>query len=114
MGKKKKAKFSNGASKRQPRRLLEAPPASWKDWDRAARMEGVSWAQFARRALLARVAYVDDLAANPDTRGVLNGLLERDAQIAARVSEKPPLKKRPAAAAKRSRARATGKGSSRS
>jgi hypothetical protein len=46
---------------RNPRRLLEATAEEWKRWDAAARREGISWAQFARRALLARLAYQDEV-----------------------------------------------------
>lgn len=91
--------------KRNPRRLLEAPKSDWQRWDAAARMEGLNWSDFTRRALLARVAYVDELATSDPiaARAMLPGL-----------SEKPAPKN---GSAKRAKPRAAGareKGSSRS
>ncbi len=95
--------------KRQPRRLLEAPPPAWKEWDRAAKLEGISWSAFARRAQLQRVASIDELARaavdEPSLRERVPGLV---------LSEKPTPKKRVSTRAKkRLRAGASGKGSSR-
>ena len=37
--------------KRNPRRLLEAVPEDWARWDAAARLAGLNWSEFTRRAL---------------------------------------------------------------
>jgi hypothetical protein len=126
--------------KRQPRRLLESPPQDWKKWDRFAKMEGINWSEFTRRALEQRCSSLSDLEGfvlehqdDPEMSAVLRARLPgflRDrlpgreegafygTQISARaresLSEKPPRKNGAPAAAKKRAAGARGKGSSRS
>lgn len=37
--------------KKRNRRLLEAVPADWERWDAAAKVAGLNWSEFTRRAL---------------------------------------------------------------
>ena len=93
---------------RQPRRLLEAPPAFWKRWDRWAQLEGLSWAAFTRRALEQRGASIEDLVHESATQPALLQRLPG-------LSEKPPAKSgAKKAVTKVRRPGRAGKGSSRS
>lgn len=48
----KRVRFLRRKQKRNPRRLLEALPADWERWDRAAQAAGgLNWSEFTRRAL---------------------------------------------------------------
>lgn len=93
--------------KRKPRRLVEAAPQDWARWDRWAKLEGLNWSEFTRRALEQRGASVEDLLREvervPSLRARLPGL-----------SEKPTPKKGVAKRGKSSRPGAREKGSSRS
>ncbi len=93
--------------KRQPRRLLEAPPAFWKRWDRWAKLEGLSWAAFTRRALEQRGASINDLVSMSKEEPALLQRLPG-------LSEKPASKNGAATAQKKRAALPRGKGSSRS
>jgi hypothetical protein len=44
-----------------PRRQIEATAADWKRWDRAAKLEGITLAAFARRALEQRCSSIAEL-----------------------------------------------------
>ena len=48
-------------SAKRSRRPLEAAPALFKRSDRWAKLEGISWAEFARRALQQRGTSIEDL-----------------------------------------------------
>lgn len=96
--------------KRKPRRLLEAEAALWKRWDRWAKLEGVSWATFCRRALEQRGSSIEDLVGMANENGeAREGLLMRLPGL----SEKPTPKTAAARREKRRSAVADGKGSSR-
>lgn len=87
------------AAKRKPRRLLEAEAALWKRWDRWAKLEGVSWSTFARRALEQRGSSIEDLVGMANENGeAREGLLMRLPGL----SEKPTPKTAPARREKRS------------
>ena len=43
---------------RRKRRLVEAPDQDWARWDRAAKVSGLNFAEFARRALNAAAGSV--------------------------------------------------------
>lgn len=47
--------------KRKPRRLLEAPAQDWERWERFAKLEGLNWSEFCRRALEQRCSSIADL-----------------------------------------------------
>jgi len=51
--------FKRRKQKRNKRRLLEAVAGDWERWDAAAKVAGLNWSEFTRRALdvaaLARV-----------------------------------------------------------
>ncbi len=102
--------------KREKRRLLEAPAERWKRWDELAKVEGISWAEFARRALLQRSASIQELveyAHEPKrTTTELVAVLERLPGL--ELSEKPPRKNGSNAAKKKRPSIRRGKGSSRS
>jgi hypothetical protein len=112
--------------KREKRRLLEAPAERWKRWDELAKVEGISWAEFARRALLQRSSSIQELvdwASAPErsqmeresTLERLPGLVLPALQIRVRrLSEKPAPKNGAAGAKKKRPAVRRGKGSSRS
>lgn len=104
--------------KRKPRRLLEAPEQDWKRWDAAAKLEGINWSEFCRRALEARVSSTGELA---EMAPRLPELVHRvpgafyGTQISARAVRKTPTKKDGKPPTKKRRAAgAAGKGSSRS
>src|SRR4051812_2101923 len=79
---------------RKPRRLLEAPAPDWKRWDAAAKREGISWSEFARRALLQRTASTAELEqwANEPERTDAERAAVRANLPGLQLSEKPPLK----------------------
>jgi len=99
---------------RNKRRLLEAPGHKWKEWDSVAKLEGLTWSEFTRRALLQRVASVVELEqwANDPKRTAAEraGVLERLPGL----SEKPTQKNGAAVAKKNPPPVRRGKGSSRS
>jgi len=102
--------------KREKRRLLEAPPEAWKRWDGLAKLEGLSWAEFTRRALLQRSSSIQELvdwANDPErTTSERASVLERLPGFL--LSEKPTKKNGAGGAKKKRPAVRRGKGSSRS
>ena len=50
-GPSKMVRFRKRKQKRNPRRLLESVAGDWERWDEAAKIEGVNWSEFCRRAL---------------------------------------------------------------
>jgi len=102
--------------KREKRRLLEAPADAWKRWDALAKIEGLSWAEFTRRALLQRTSSIQELvdwANEPErTPSERASILERLPGL--QLSEKPTKKNGVAGAKKMRRSVRRGKGSSRS
>ncbi len=102
--------------KREKRRLLEAPAQAWKLWDGLAKIEGLSWAEFTRRALLQRSASIQELVdwfKDPErTPSERASALERLPGL--QLSEKPPRKNGAGGAKKKRAAGLRGKGSSRS
>lgn len=101
---------------RKPRRLLEAPPPDWKRWDAVAKIEGISWSEFARRALLQRTASIAELQhwANDPERTDAERASMRERLPGLQLSEKPPVKNGAGGAKKKRRSVRRGKGSSRS
>lgn len=101
---------------RKPRRLLEAPPPDWKRWDAVAKIEGISWSEFARRALLQRTASIAELEhwANDPERTEAERSSMRERLPGLQLSEKPYSRKSIGRAMKQLKAQARGKGSSRS
>jgi hypothetical protein len=101
---------------RKPRRLLEAPAPDWKRWDAVAKIEGISWSEFTRRALLQRTASIAELAHwadDPDrTEGERASMRERLPGL--QLSEKPAKKNGASDAKKKRPPVRRGKGSSRS
>jgi hypothetical protein len=97
--------------KRKPRKLLEATPQDWAKWERAAKLEGLNWSEFARRALEQRSSSVAELeqfaGERPELRAAMRERLPG-------LSEKPASKNGADAASKKRAAGARGKGSSRS
>ncbi len=102
--------------KREKRRLLEAPPEAWKRWDTLAKVEGLSWAEFTRRALLQRSASIQELidwASAPErTQIERTHVLERLPGFL--LSEKPAHKNGSNGAKKKRPSVRRGKASSRS
>lgn len=101
---------------RKPRKLLEATPQDWAKWERFAKLEGLNWSEFARRALEQRCSSVAELEQfaiekrddpSPSLRAALLKNLPG-------LSEKPATKNGTATAAKKRAAVVRGKGSSRS
>jgi hypothetical protein len=88
--------------KRNKRRLLEAPPHKWKEWDAAARALELNWSEFARRALNTASGDFDFLT------------LQRRIVEARTLSEKPAAKNGAVKRVKAARPGRAGKGSSRS
>lgn len=115
---------------RKPRKLLEATPQDWAKWERFAKLEGLNWSEFARRALEQRCSSVAELEQfaiekqrdpSVELRAALQERLpgfRSGAQLAngnsERLSEKPRQKNGAAARAKNGSAVRRGKGSSRS
>lgn len=106
--------------KRLPRRLLESPPHHWKRWDRYAKLEGLNWSEFTRRALEQRCTSLDDLAQQavdePALRLRLPGLpftVGNIDEARAKLSQKPAKKNGATARGKTRAAGAARKGSSR-
>ena len=56
-------------SAKRSRRPLEAAPALFKRSDRWAKLEGISWAEFARRALQQRGTSIEDLVSVASEQG---------------------------------------------
>lgn len=113
--------FKVRKQKRLPRRLLESVPQDWERWDRYARLEGLNWSEFTRRALEQRCASIEDLArqanTEPAVRLRLPGLpytVDKIASARAALSQKPTKKNDAAGRPKRRAAGAAQKGSSRS
>jgi len=102
--------------KREKRRLLEAPAEAWKRWDALAKLEGLSWAEFTRRALLMRSSSIQELvdwAHEPErTPSELATMRERLPGLT--LSEKPTSKNGAGGAKKKRPPVRRGKGSSRS
>lgn len=102
--------------KREKRRLLEAPADRWQRWDELAKVEGISWAEFARRALLQRSSSIQELVdwANDSQRTTSEraSVLERLPGFL--LSEKPTKKNGAGGAKKKRPSVRRGKGSSRS
>lgn len=101
--------------KRKPRKLLEATPQDWAKWERFAKLEGLNWSEFARRALEQRCSSVAELAEFADALPAQSELTRES--FRARLpglSEKPAPKNGAAGATKKRAAAARGKGSSRS
>lgn len=74
-------------SAKRSRRPLEAAPALFKRSDRWAKLEGISWAEFARRALQQRGSSIEDLVSVAGEQGA-----EAVALRLPGLSEKPPQK----------------------
>jgi hypothetical protein len=47
----KTVRFKRRKPKRDPGRILHSVPRDWERWDEAAKIEGVNWSTFCRRAL---------------------------------------------------------------
>lgn len=114
-------RFKRRKQKRLPRRLLESVPNDWERWDKCAKLEGLNWSEFTRRALEQRCASIEDLErasrTEPAVRLRLPGLpytVESIAKARAALSEKPTQKNGAAARQKKRAAGAAQKGSSRS
>jgi len=114
-------RFKRRKQKRLPRRLLESVPNDWERWDKCAKLEGLNWSEFTRRALEQRCASIEELEraarTEPAVRLRLPGLPYTVASIAkarAALSEKPTQKNGAAARQKKRAAGAARKGSSRS
>lgn len=106
--------------KRLPRRLLESVEQDWARWDKYARLEGLNWSEFTRRALEQRCASIEELEraarSQPALRQRLPGLpygVEAVAKVRAALSEKPTAKSEAATRPKKRVAGAATKGSSR-
>lgn len=50
----KKVTFKRRKQKRNKTRVLESVDRDWAQWDAAAKVEGVNWSEFTRRALNVR------------------------------------------------------------
>jgi len=102
--------------KREKRRLLEAPAERWKRWDELAKVEGISWAEFTRRALLQRSSSIQELvdyANDPErTTSERAAMIERLPGL--QLSEKPTPKNGAGGAKKKRPSVRRGNGSSRS
>lgn len=61
--------------KRNKRRLLEAVDTDWQRWDEAAKLQGLNWSEFTRRALLHRVAQVDEMVREARSGSEIGGHL---------------------------------------
>lgn len=57
-GRGRKVRFVARKQKRNPRKLLESVPEDWERWGRAAKLEGLNWSEFTRRALNERTERV--------------------------------------------------------
>lgn len=117
----KVVRFKRRKQKRLPRRLLESVPNDWERWDKCAKLEGLNWSEFTRRALEQRCASIEEIErmsrTEPAIRQRLPGLpykVESVAQVRAALSQKPASKNGAAARPKKRGARAAQKGSSRS
>lgn len=98
---------------RKPRKLLEATPQDWAKWERFAKLEGLNWSEFARRALEQRcssLAELEHVAEQPQSALTHIALRARLPGL----SEKPASKNGAAARAKNGAAVRRGKGGSRS
>ena len=114
-------RFKRRKQKRLPRRLLESVEKDWERWDRCAKLEGLNWSEFTRRALEQRCSSIEELEraarTEPAVRQRLPGLpykVEAVAKVRAALSQKPPSKNGTAARQKKRTAVAAQKGSSRS
>lgn len=114
-------RFKRRKQKRLPRRLLESVPKDWERWDKCAKLEGLNWSEFTRRALEQRCASIEELEraarTEPALRVRLPGLpykAESVAKVRAALSEKPGQKNGAGARPKKRTAGASRKGSSRS
>lgn len=114
-------RFKRRKQKRLPRRLLESVPNDWERWDKCAKLEGLNWSEFTRRALEQRCASIEELErtarTEPSVRLRLPGLpytVESIAKARAALSQKPTRKNGAAARPKKRAAGASQKGSSRS
>jgi hypothetical protein len=90
-----------GKQKRRPRRLLESDARDWARWNAAAKIEGVNWSTFARRALMARVAYVGELEEAAEREPALRVMVP-GADLVRKTSAKKASRK-PTKKARRSR-----------
>jgi hypothetical protein len=113
--------FKRRTQKRLPRRLLESVPQDWDRWDKYAKLEGLNWSEFTRRALEQRCSSIEELERaariEPALRQRLPGLpytVEGVAKARAALSQKPAKKNGVAARTKKRAAGAAQKGSSRS
>jgi hypothetical protein len=106
--------------KRKPRKLLEATPQDWAKWERFAKLEGLNWSEFARRALEQRCSSVAELERfaierqNDSSPSLQASLRARLPGSAGALSEKPAAKKGAGGAKKKLPSVLRGKGSSRS
>jgi hypothetical protein len=68
-------RFKRRKQKRNPRRLLEAVKGDWERWDHFAKLEGLNWSEFTRRALEQRCSSISDLVDQADKLPVLRSRL---------------------------------------
>lgn len=113
-------RFKRRKQKRLPRRLLESVPKDWERWDKYAKLEGLNWSEFTRRALEQRCSSIQELEeraqTEPSLRVRLPGLpytVDAIAKARAALSQKPAKKTGAAARTKKRVAGAAQKGSSR-
>ena len=113
-------RFKRRKQKRLPRRLLESVQQDWERWDKYAKLEGLNWSEFTRRALEQRCSSLQELEhraiTEPAVRVRLPGLpytADKIASARAVLSQKPTTKSGARARAKTGAAGAAQKGTSR-